>query len=315
MTNAAPAVSILMTVHNGGDLLKISVESALAQTFGSFELILVDDGSTDGSIETVRHLDPRIVCARQSNQGAAAATHAGLLLARTPLVAFLDQDDLWSPGKLGAQVEILTRNPAIVLTFSATSYIGASGEDLPLPHRVWDGPVDFETLMRDFVIGNTSSVAVRREAALAAGGCDVGFQFMYDLDLFLRMSLAHKAGIVGDSRHWTYYRRHDGQMSGKWHEMSSEWERLLAKMAALSPARFAECEASARLNMTRYFAYLAYETGVPVRGLRMLASALHRSPAGWIRDRRNWLVAAACLAKAILPEHIVRRLSTMHRHG
>jgi len=314
MTHAAPSVSILMTVHNGGSLLKTSVESALAQTFERFELILVDDGSTDGCIETVRHLDPRIVLILQSNQGASAATQTGLLRARAPLVAFLDQDDLWSPGKLARQVEILARNPAVVLTFSATSYIGPTGEPLPLPRRVWDGTVSFEMLMRDFVIGNTSSVAVRREAALAAGGCDSSFRYMYDLDLFLRISLAHDSGILGDSSHWTYYRRHGSQMSRRWLEMAAEWQRLLAKMAVLSPARFARCEAIARLNMNRYFAYLAYETGAPVRGLRLLASTLLRSPLRWIGDRRNWLVAAACLARMALPERTVRGLSARTRY-
>jgi glycosyltransferase involved in cell wall biosynthesis len=313
MIRAAPAASIVMTVHNGGSLLRTSVESALAQTFEDYELLLVDDGSTDGCVDTVRRLDSRIVCVRQSNQGASAATQAGLLRARAPLVAFLDQDDLWSPGKLAAQVGILTQSPSTVLTFSATSYIGPSGEDLHLPCRVWDGPIGFETLMSDFVIGNTSSVALRREAALAAGGCDPSFRFMYDLDLSLRIALAPGAGIVGDSSHWTYYRRHDDQMSRRWPEMTAEWRRLLAKMAALSPARFAQCETSARLNMDRYFAYLAYETGAPARGLRLLASALLRSPAAWMRDRRNWLVTAACLARATLPEQVVRRLRTLYR--
>ena len=313
MNRAFPAASIVMTVHNGGSLLRASVESALAQTFGGFELILVDDGSTDGCVDAVRHLDPRIVCFEQPNQGASSATQTGLLRARAPLVAFLDQDDLWSPGKLAAQVEILDRHPSIVLTFSATAYIGPSGDILPLPRRVWDGPVDFETLMCDFVIGNTSAVALRREAALAAGGCDPRFQFMYDLDLCLRISLAQDSGILGDSGHWTYYRRHESQMSRRLHEMAAEWDRLLAKMAALSPDRFRRCEATARLNMNRYFAYLAYETGVPLRGLRLLASELFRSPAGWIRDRRNWLVTAACFAKATLPDRVVRRLGGYSR--
>ncbi len=309
MNRTVPAASIVMTVHNGGGLLKASVESALGQIFEDFELILIDDGSTDGAIETVWHLDPRIDCIRQGNLGASAAAQAGLVHARAPLVAFLDQDDLWSPGKLGAQVSLLKRDHSLALTFSATAYIGPSGEILPLPRRVWDGPVDFETLMRDLVIGNTSSVAVRKATALAAGGFDPGYRFMYDLDLFLRISLAQGAGILGDSSQWTYYRRHESQMSRRWGEMAAEWDRLLAKMAAVSPERFRRCEAAARLNMNRYFAYLCYETGVPGRGLRLLASELLRSPAGWMGDRRNWLVAAACFAKATLPERVVRRFS------
>jgi glycosyltransferase involved in cell wall biosynthesis len=309
--NSPPAVSVIMTVYNGGELLKASVESALAQTFGDCEIILVDDGSADNCIETVRHLDPRIVCVRQTNQGASGATQTGLLLARAPLVAFLDQDDLWSPGKLAAQVKVFARNPTIVLTFSATSYIGPKGEELSLPRRLWDGPIDFETLMRDFVIGNTSSVMIRKETALAAGSFDPDFRYMYDLDLFLRVSLIHGAGILGDSSEWTYYRRHGSQMSRNLSALEAEWERLLSKIAALSPDRFAECEVEARQNMKRYFAYLAYETGAPAHGLRLLTSAMRRAPLHWIRDRRNWLVAAACLARTILPEQTCRRLGNL----
>ena len=311
MTPSRPAVSVVMTVYNGDRLLRASVESALAQSFRDFELILVDDGSTDDGLAAVRGLDPRIACMRQPNRGASAASQTGLLQARAPLVAFLDQDDLWSPGKLASQVETLTRDPAVVLTFSATRYIDAAGDELPLPQRVWDGPVDFETLMRDFVIGNTSAVALRRDAALGAGGFDPGFRYMYDLDLFLRISLAHGAGIVGDSSQWTYYRRHDAQMSRQWSAMAGEWQRLLSKFARLCPDRFAACETDARLNMSRYFAYLALETGGSARGMQLLASAFRRSPGRWLRDRRNWLVSAACLARAILPERAVRRLGAL----
>jgi hypothetical protein len=167
--------------------------------------------------------------------------------------------------------------------------------------------------MRDFVIGNTSSVMIRKETALAAGGFDPSFRFMYDLDLFLRIALARDARILGDSSQWTYYRRHASQMSRQLSAIEAEWERLLSKMSALSPDRFAGCEVDARRNMNRYFAYLAYETGVPVHGLRLLASELRGAPATWIRDRRNWLVAAACLAGAILPEKAIRRFIAISR--
>jgi glycosyltransferase involved in cell wall biosynthesis len=309
MMRVAPVVSIVMAVHNGGPLLKRSVESALSQTLENHELILVNDGSTDGCIETVRRLDPRISCIYQSNQGASAATQTGLLKARAPLVAFLDQDDLWSSGKLAAQVAIFDGNPSTLLAFSATSYIGPSGEDLPLPRRIWDGPITFEELMSDFVIGNTSSVLLRRDAALAEGGFDPSFRFMYDLDLFLRIALTPGARIVGDSSHWTYYRRHERQMSRRWEEMAAEWERLLAKIAGCNQTRFKRCEQRARLNMNRYIAYLAYETGSPLKGLGYLASSLRRSPLDWARDGRNVLVAAACIAKLALPDKIVRALA------
>jgi hypothetical protein len=98
-------------------------------------------------------------------------------------------------------------------------------------------------------------------------------------------------------------------MSKRWEEMAAEWERLLVKIATFDPTRFKRCESRARLNMNRYFAFLAYETGAPLRGLGYLASSLRRAPIDWARDSRNSLVAAACIARAILPEKAVQRLA------
>ncbi len=307
--SGAPAVSIVVPVFNGGALLRETVHSALGQSFGDFELILVDDGSTDHCVDAVRSLDSRIVSLVQDNRGPSAAAQTGLQQARGEFIAFLDQDDLWDPGKLAAQVKTMRSRPTLALTFCATGYVGAGGEPLPLPARVWDGPLGFEQLMRDFVIGNTSSVMVRRSAAIEAGGFDPRFHYMYDLDLFLRIALLGGGELAGTGDRHSYYRRHSGQMSRGWRGMAAEWESLLEKIRALAGPRFKGCEAPARANMSRYFAYLCYETGAPLRGLGFLAAAAGRTPAGFLFDRRNWLVAGACLAAAALPAGWVRRLS------
>src|SRR5262245_7493975 len=97
MDNPAPAVSVLMPVYNGGRFLAAAVESVLAQTFTDLELIAIDDGSTDASAQVLRDLaarDARLRVVHQDNQGIVASLNTALALARAPLVARMDADDI-----------------------------------------------------------------------------------------------------------------------------------------------------------------------------------------------------------------------------
>src|SRR5688572_3090637 len=105
-------VSVIMPAYNSGRFLAESVRSVQAQTFGGWELIIVDDGSTDDTAAVARGFaesDARVRYVARANGGQAAARNTGLGEARGPLVAFLDSDDLWLPGKLEAQLGVLER--------------------------------------------------------------------------------------------------------------------------------------------------------------------------------------------------------------
>src|SRR5208337_189042 len=136
----APAFSIITPVFNAGVYLVRAVESALRQTYSDFELIIVDDGSTDGAIDGVLRLrDPRIRVLRQANHGAPSASNSGLNASRGAYIAFLDQDDLWSPEKLARHLETFRRHPEVDLTFTWVARIGELDQDLGLPVREWRG--------------------------------------------------------------------------------------------------------------------------------------------------------------------------------
>jgi len=113
-------VSVVIPVFNKRRYLLRALESVLAQTHAEFEVILVDDGSTDGSLDTIGHLrDARVRIARQPNAGVSAARNTGIRLARAPLVAFLDADDTWEPGFLAAMLALRYRYPDAGLYASA----------------------------------------------------------------------------------------------------------------------------------------------------------------------------------------------------
>src|SRR4051812_12288646 len=99
-----PRVSVIMPAHNPGPFLKLALKSVVAQKFSDWRCVVVDDGSEE-DLGWVVELDPRIEVVRQTNMGAAAARNRGIALADSELIAFLDADDEWLPGKLGAQVE------------------------------------------------------------------------------------------------------------------------------------------------------------------------------------------------------------------
>ena len=99
-TSKQPLVSVIIPTYNRGWVLREAIDSVLAQYFKDFELIVVDDGSTDNTGEILYSYDQDLIVLRQSNRGVSAARNRGIALARGRLIAFLDSDDLWLPRKL-----------------------------------------------------------------------------------------------------------------------------------------------------------------------------------------------------------------------
>lgn len=104
-------VSIIIPTYNRAEILTKSIQSVLSQTFGDFELIVVDDGSTDNTYELIKDLDPRIKIIRQQNQGVSAARNNGLKVSQGKYIAFLDSDDEWDPFYLEACISFLENHP------------------------------------------------------------------------------------------------------------------------------------------------------------------------------------------------------------
>lgn len=114
------SISVVIPVFNGGRYLRDAVESVLAQTRPPEEIIVVDDGSTDGSGEIARAFAPRVCCKRTENGGISAARNHGIAHTTGGWLAFLDADDLWQPDKLARQMTAAGKNPAMELIFCGT---------------------------------------------------------------------------------------------------------------------------------------------------------------------------------------------------
>ncbi|MBI4341883.1 MAG: glycosyltransferase family 2 protein [Candidatus Omnitrophica bacterium] len=193
-----PAVSVILPTHNRAELLMEAVESVRTQTFASWELLIVDDGSADGTAEAVRAAcaaDPRIRSIRQANQGVAAARNAGIAASRGELIAFLDDDDRWLPRKLEAQTAFMQAHAALGFSYTRYQFVGGlSGRVRIDPPRLL---TTFEELLSVNCI-NTSTVMVRRDALDTVGGFKAVYQLNEDYHLWLRIAQQFPIGALGD---------------------------------------------------------------------------------------------------------------------
>jgi glycosyltransferase involved in cell wall biosynthesis len=208
-------VSVIMPAYNSGRYLAESVRSVQAQTHGHWELVVVDDGSTDDTREVVEALaatDARVRYVQRPNGGQAAARNTGLGAARGRLVAFLDADDLWLPEKLAAQLEVLEAT-GVDLVYTDGYIFSEAGAESPeerfhiLPGEA-RGIEMFRTLFNSNRIG-TLSVLVKREALDAVGLFDESraYQNCEDYDLWMRLA-KWGASFYGMSEKLMRYRRH-----------------------------------------------------------------------------------------------------------
>jgi hypothetical protein len=169
-----------------------AVASVLAQTYRDYELIVVDDGSTDGTEEALAPLSG-LRYHWQPNAGVSAARNAGIRLAHGPIIAFLDSDNRWLPDHLEVVSAVLERHPDAVLASTCPNFIvagrAAPDEACVLDHR--SAP-----LMELARVGHLSCVAVRREALVAVGGFDERMEAFEDIDLWMRLALRGSIATV-----------------------------------------------------------------------------------------------------------------------
>jgi hypothetical protein len=203
----APAVSVIVPTYQRREPVKRAVASVLSQTFRDFELVVVDDGSTDGTGETLAALGDRIRYVWQENAGVAAARNTGVEMARGRIVAFLDSDDRWLPEHLAVVTEALARHPEAVLASTCPMFRVTGHEDprdaklLDLRHRL----IDYGA-----TVGFTACVAVRREALLKAGCFDEGIRAEEDTDLWTRLGTLGPIATV--RRRTVVYQRTDASL-------------------------------------------------------------------------------------------------------
>lgn len=187
-----------MPAYNRADVLPRAIDSVLAQTYDDFELIIVDDGSTDETEDVVRSYDdPRIEYIRfDSNRGANAARKAGVEAAEGQYVAFLDSDDKWLSEKIERQVQQFEAAPSNVgLVYTGVRFVNDSGETVAVSEATTEGNVATEMLCDNFV-GTFSAAMVDTDLIDEVGLPDSDLDSGQDWEYFTRCALAAQFGTV-----------------------------------------------------------------------------------------------------------------------
>jgi glycosyltransferase involved in cell wall biosynthesis len=229
-------VSIIVPTYNHSRYIRQAIDSALSQTLTSFEVIVVDDGSTDDTADALGCYGSRIRVVRQQNRGVAAARNKGAEIARGDLLAFLDADDIWIPRKLELQTRRFGGEHRLGLVHCGVEDINEEGRSICQRLDGLEGNVATELLLfnRSVILGGGSAMVIPRAVFEEVGGFDTRLSTSADWDLFYRIASRYDIGFVPEVL--VRYRLHSTNMHGNVrameHDMLLGYEKAFAESSA-----------------------------------------------------------------------------------
>lgn len=298
--------SIIVPAFNVEVTLAKTLQTLLAQTYPAFEIIIVDDGSSDGTARIAHEFarDRRIRVIRQENRGLAGARNTGIAAARGDVIGFCDADDLWLPEKLATHVRHLDSNAHIGVSYSGSALINDAGDLLGQAQRPRLKAVDAAVIFKRNPIGNGSAVVLRRAVLDAIAyrphhehsrdwHFDETFRQSEDIECWLRIALSTDWMFEGVSGLLTQYRISAGGLSAATDRQLAAWERLVTKLTPLNPAFFVVNTPAARAYQLRYLSRRAISDLDPVRAMELTRAWLAESRLPLIEEPVKSLVTLA----------------------
>ncbi len=224
----SPKVSVIIPVYNGARYLRETIESIFAQTYQDFELIVVDDGSTDDTPQIIASYGSRLQAIRKPNGGGASAINVGIRQARGKWIAWLSADDLWEPQKLARQLEEVEARPFVGLLYSDSTRIDSEGRVTSLMHAPL--PSTQRSRMMGLIRGcyiNGCSILIHRDVFTDVGFFEESDRVTYDLDLWIRIVPKYEIRYIAEPL--VRYRVHPGQLSAKHEAVERSAKRVSSR--------------------------------------------------------------------------------------
>ena len=182
------SISVIIPVFNGATTIEETINSISNQTFQDIEIIIINDGSTDATLETIKNIsDSRIKIFSYPNAGLSASRNRGISQANREYISFIDADDLWTPDKLELQWQALQSNPQAAVAYSWTDYIDESSKFIKSGRRIKANGDVFSQLIITNFLENGSNPLIRKKA-LEIGGFDETLAAAEDIDMWLRLA-------------------------------------------------------------------------------------------------------------------------------
>lgn len=277
------SISIVVPAYNAGHFLEIAVRSVMAQTCADWELVIVDDGSSE-TLLPFDEWDARIRLIRQQNSGQAVARNVGIAQTSGEFIAFLDADDVWLPQKLELQLEAMRSDPTLGLCH--TQFEIVDQENRHIEDGYGGGVNNYLRLLEGCSIV-TSSVMARRAALESIDGFDSGVEPSEDYDVWLRIARLYPIAGIGESL--VLYRKHAQNLSSNYRVMCAASDQVLRKhfvaAARCGDRRVQSAARRGQKNMGRAFGAQALDSARAqlrrhnfVKALPHFSFALRRAP-------------------------------------
>lgn len=278
-----PSVTVVIPVYNGQSTIQRTIDSVLKQTLSDFELLIIDDGSTDGTASRVDEIcDYRIRRLSYENAGLSASRNRGLYQARGNYISFLDADDLWHPEKLQAQYEKLTNPPnthpslrsLYAVAYSWTDYIDEAGKFIkPGSYLNLEGDALAHLLLADF-LESGSNALICTEAARDVGGFDESLSAAEDWDFFLKLATRYFFVCVPQAQ--VYYRVTPKSMSSNLEQQESACLTILERAFDKAPQTLLPLRSQSLTNLYQYLSYRALQAPLQAKNCRLALGFLQK---------------------------------------
>jgi glycosyltransferase involved in cell wall biosynthesis len=286
---SAPKVSVVIPTYNCDRYLAEAIDSVLSQSYAEYEVIVVDDGSTDRTAEILQSYGDRIRHLRQSNQGVAIARNQGIQLAQGEWVAFLDADDFFLPDKLAAQMAIASACPDLGIIHSGWHRVDPQGQILVAVTPWQQIPrLDLESWLRWKPV-LPSAMLFRRDWLMRSGGFDPRFPPAEDTDLVLRLAR------MGCSAEWLKqvtvgYRQHPESAMHQGLPQARSLTAVIDHFFAQPdlPESVRWLEPSVRYNTLVWIAWYLHYTGHPAEMVEYLRQSLYHAPFPFTEAIVHW---------------------------
>lgn len=318
-------VSVVIPVYGVEQYIADAVRSVLQQTYTNFELLIIDDGSPDRSIEICQQIsDPRIKIIHQQNRGLSAARNTGIHHAEGEYIAFLDGDDLWLPEKLEKHVDHLESSAPVGVSFSRSAFIDETGNLLGTYQMPKLQEITVFSLLRSNPVGNGSAAVVRREVFEAiqfqanlddskeSSYFDESFRQAEDIECWLRIKIQTPWTLEGIPEALTLYRVNSQGLSANLSRQFEIWQQVIEKTRTYAPELIAQGEATAKAYRLRYLARRA----VRLKAGSVAVKFIHQAVAAHWRivleePRPTLLTWAAAYLIWLLPRSVYLQIETL----
>lgn len=315
-------VSVIVPVYKVEKYVAFAVQSVLEQSYQNFELLIIDDGSPDQSVEICQQFtDPRIKIIRQENRGVCAARNTGIRHAQGEYLAFLDGDDIWLPQKLEKHVEHLENSVNVGVSFSRSALVDETGHSLGTYLMPKLKVITPPCLLLDNAVGNGSAPVMRREVFEAIKFSDGTTEDCYfdeqlhhveDLECWLRIAIQTHWQIEGIPEALTLYRLNSRGASTNLIRQFECWEKVLEKTRSYAPQLIAQWENPAKAYQLRSLA----RSAVRLQAGSIAVKLIHRSLAAYWRivleePRRTLMTLAAAYLLWFLPQPFYYRVEAL----